>query len=67
MKLLTPEETSAKIGGINMNTLANWRSHGAGPPFCKVGGAIRYPEHLVDEWLQSRINLAGLAESHNAA
>lgn len=62
MKLLPPEATSERIGGTNPATLANWRSQGIGPPFVKVGGRVFYPEHLLDEWVQSRIQYADLSE-----
>ena len=62
MNLLPPDETSEKIGGTNPATLANWRSQGIGPPFVKIGGRVYYPEHLLDEWVTSRIQYAGLAD-----
>lgn len=62
MKLLPPVATSEKLGGTEPATLANWRSQGIGPPYVKVGGRVYYPEHLLDEWIQSRIQFADLSE-----
>ena len=50
-KLLTPQELSARWGNrINVRTLANWRSQGSGPPFCKIGGAVLYDREKVEQW-----------------
>ena len=62
MKLYSPDEVAKKTGDTNPATLANWRSQGIGPPYVKIGGRVFYPEHLFDEWLESRINYAGLTE-----
>lgn len=50
-QFLTPQQLSERWGGrINVRTLANWRSQGNGPPFCKIGGAICYRLSDVEAW-----------------
>lgn len=50
-KFLTPQELSERWGGrINVRTMANWRSQGCGPPFCKIGGAVLYDRDKVEQW-----------------
>ena len=41
-KALTPEQTSKRLGGVSVHTLANWRSQGTGPIYQKIGGRIMY-------------------------
>jgi hypothetical protein len=41
-QLLRPTETGRALGGIHPQTLANWRHTGKGPPYVKIGSAIRY-------------------------
>ena len=53
--LRAPE--AAAFLGVAIKTLANWRSMGAGPRFCRLGRVIAYrPEDLrafVDAQLQT--------------
>lgn len=35
-------------------TLERFRITGEGPPFCKLGGAVRYLKTDLDAWLESR-------------
>ena len=52
-QFLTPAQLSERWSGrINVRTLANWRSQGNGPPFCKIGGAIAYRLSDVEAWEQ---------------
>lgn len=41
-------------GGINRQTLANWRQKGKGPTFTKVGRNVFYPLDLLEEWESQR-------------
>jgi len=43
----------AELLGVDVATLANWRSRDAGPRYLKVGKNIFYPECDVESWLQS--------------
>jgi hypothetical protein len=37
-------------------TLRNWRSAGIdGPPYLKLGRAVRYPTVLLDVWAMSKV------------
>lgn len=40
--------------GLSYRTLEDWRRRRVGPPFVRVGGLVRYPIMLLDEYLQSR-------------
>lgn len=46
---LLNEAAAAALLGLRRGTLTRWRWEGRGPPFCKIGRAIRYRrEHLED-------------------
>lgn len=50
-EFLTPAEVRDRYRGrISLRTLANWRSTGQGPSFCKVGGRVLYPVAALTEW-----------------
>ena len=36
------EKQTSKITGMALQTLRNWRFKGVGPPYSKVGRAVRY-------------------------
>lgn len=36
-------------------TLERFRISGNGPPYCKLGGAVRYRKVDLDAWLESRL------------
>ncbi|MBK5960261.1 hypothetical protein CCR97_18940 [Rhodoplanes elegans] len=50
--LLPPAEAAAYTRR-SVNTLAGWRSTGAGPTFCKLGGRIYYRRTDLDAWIES--------------
>lgn len=52
-KLLTSEEVAQKLS-VKLVTLEAWRCRGEGPAFVKVGRLVRYPDNLLDAWLDSR-------------
>jgi hypothetical protein len=52
--LWNPKETSQKIRGASVMTLAIWRCHGVGPPYIKVGRRVFYAEADVATWLATR-------------
>lgn len=39
---------------VSQQTLANWRSAGAGPPFRKMGVRVLYRVSEVEAWLTQR-------------
>ena len=50
---LTPREV-ASLARISTGTLANWRSRRVGPPFAKLGGAVRYGRQDVAAWVDAQ-------------
>jgi hypothetical protein len=55
--LLTPAET-AKFLRISVSWLAKARMQGDGPPYIRVGHAIRYGEAALWQWTKSRQRLS---------
>jgi len=49
----TPE--AAKIIGFEESTLEAWRCRGGGPPFVKLGRAVRYRLADLNDWVESRV------------
>ncbi len=49
-----------EIMGWSLNTLANYRSRGEGPPYVKVRNRILYPADQLDAWIRDN-NKVGLA------
>lgn len=40
-----------EIMGWSLNTLANYRSRGEGPPYVKVRNRVLYPADDLDRWI----------------
>lgn len=51
--LLTERDASLFLA-ISNRTLQTWRSKGLGPPFVRVGRAIRYQRQALIDWTNSR-------------
>jgi excisionase family DNA binding protein len=51
--LLTPKE-AAKLLKVSVSWLAKARMRGDGPPFIKVGRAIRYSETALIQWMKGQ-------------
>lgn len=47
------EAQVAQLTGLSAVTLRCWRSRRTGPPFVKLGGAVRYPADRLSEWCES--------------
>jgi predicted DNA-binding transcriptional regulator AlpA len=60
-KLMTDVEVGEMLG-LTPQTLRTWRSDGQGPRFAKLGGAVRYDEADVREWIEKRKVEPGKAE-----
>lgn len=45
---------AGRIVGFPPSTLSTWRSRGGGPPFLKIGAAVRYQRRALFEWLAAR-------------
>jgi hypothetical protein len=52
-KELLRDVAVAKERNIPVATLRNLRTTGGGPPFFKIGGAVRYTLEDVDAWLET--------------
>lgn len=50
---LLDSPTVATLLGLARGSLANMRSRGEGPPFCRLGRAIRYRPEDVEAWVKS--------------
>jgi predicted DNA-binding transcriptional regulator AlpA len=55
--LLTSKET-AKYLKVSSSWLAKARMRGDGPPYIKMGRAIRYNEATILQWMKSRQRLS---------
>ena len=51
-QLLTETQVAA-ITGLAVSTLRNWRSKRIGPPYRKLGGAVRYDADKLTAWIES--------------
>lgn len=54
MKILTVRE-AANFAKVSKSTLDKARVAGTGPPFIKIGGAVRYRLSDLENWLNSRV------------
>ena len=54
MSGLLKEADVAGLLGLAPITLRCWRSHGKGPPYVKVGEAVRYRLSDLERWLGER-------------
>ncbi len=49
---LLDAKAAAAFLGVRVETLAQWRWRGDGPPFHRAGRAIRYRRDELDRWLK---------------
>lgn len=54
VKALYDEKREAARLGFSVRTLQQWRVKGGGPPYLKIGSAVRYNPEAVDAWLNDR-------------
>ena len=54
---LTEKEAAERLA-LSTRTLQQWRVRGGGPPFLKLGAAVRYDAAALDAWAdkQTRAN-----------
>jgi len=53
--ILTATEVAEQTG-LSVETLAQWRSQGKGPPYVKISrNCVRYRQSDLDGWLAERI------------
>ena len=48
---LVNEHEAARRLGLSVKTLRRWRWAGKGPPFIKIGAAVRYDPHDLAEFV----------------
>jgi predicted DNA-binding transcriptional regulator AlpA len=56
-RLLTPRD-AADVLRLSPSWLAKARMRGDGPPYVKIGRAIRYGEAALAQWMKSRLRLS---------
>jgi predicted DNA-binding transcriptional regulator AlpA len=58
--LLTPKD-AARHMGLSTSWLAKRRLAGDGPPYIKMGGAVRYSQVALQQWMktQQRLSTSG--------
>ena len=59
---MTPRQV-AQVTGMALPTLAKWRCLGGGPPFTKMGAAVRYAVADVEAWLAANGNAVAIADA----
>ena len=47
------KETAARCG-VSVRTLLKWRDEKKGPPWFKIGKAVRYREDELDAWIEAQ-------------
>ena len=53
VRLVGEREASERLG-LSVRTLQKWRLQGSGPPFLKLGHAVRYDPEDLDAYVQGR-------------
>ena len=53
-RVLLDTDQAAEFLKLAPGTLENWRYRRQGPPWIKIGGAVRYEEGALYEWLDSQ-------------
>lgn len=52
MSRLVTERDASELLGVSMRTLQKWRLHGNGPPFVKLGHAVRYDVTDLETYIE---------------
>jgi predicted DNA-binding transcriptional regulator AlpA len=61
--VLLDVKQAAAFLGTTVNTLADWRTDGIGPPYVKIGYLVKYQCRDLHQWVQSRtVNPGGTKE-----
>jgi predicted DNA-binding transcriptional regulator AlpA len=56
-QLLTPKQAAAFLN-LSTSWLAKQRLTGGGPPYIKMGGAVRYSASVLQEWMRGKQRLS---------
>lgn len=54
MEILIRSAAAARMLDIREDTLRKWRAKGKGPPWVRMGGAVRYQAEDVKAWVESQ-------------
>lgn len=54
MITLLSEREAAKLVSVSIRTIQQWRLRGEGPPFLKIGRAVRYSVEDIERWIETR-------------
>lgn len=60
--LLTPAQVADRCG-LARSTLAKQRLRGGGPPFVKIGAAVRYPADSLAAWIEAQPRYTSTADA----
>ena len=55
--VLTPKQAAAMLN-LSTSWLAKQRLKGGGPPYIKMGGAVRYSAGTLQEWMKGKQRLS---------
>ena len=55
--VLTPKQAAALLN-LSTSWLAKQRLKGGGPPYIKMGGAVRYNATILQEWMKGKQRLS---------
>ena len=55
--ILTPKQAAAVLN-LSTSWLAKQRLKGGGPPYIKMGGAVRYNATTLQEWMKGKQRLS---------
>ena len=55
--ILTPKQAAAMLN-LSTSWLAKQRLKGGGPPYIKMGGAVRYNASILQEWMRGKQRLS---------
>lgn len=58
METLLSESELSEITGVAVQTLRNWRCTRQGPPFYKLGRAVKYSPTAYSKWLETCLVVA---------
>jgi hypothetical protein len=50
---LLPEREASQLLSVSIRTLQAWRFRRVGPPFVRLGRAIRYARRALIEWINA--------------
>ena len=64
---LLKENEAAALLRLEVSTLRRWRWAGTGPPFLKIGAAVRYDPAVLQSYLAERVRTSTSDPGNQAA